>query len=112
MSTETINAEKYQAEHVGVVDMKKLAEPHQLVRVKHTGTQTPHIIFDRFNQPHKFFPGETREVDLPLSQIETLRHWRTPGRMIDMATQDGEVYAFQKREAPLHDLMILDVEQP
>src|SRR5262249_27049979 len=109
--TETINPQRYMAEHRDAVDIRRLALPHQLVKVRHTGVPIPNpqVIIDREGQAHKLLPGETKELDLLVSQIEQLREWRRPGRMIDLATQVGEDYSFKKREAPLHPLIIEDL---
>jgi hypothetical protein len=105
-----INREKYVVENSGIVDVAKLAAPHQRVKVRNTHDVEVHTIPDRFNQPQTFQPGESREVDLLTSQIERLRELRRPGRMIEAVAQEGEVYYMNKRvEAPLHPLLIEDI---
>jgi hypothetical protein len=111
MPTETLNPEKYVAEHDGVADLQKLAMPHQIVRIRHTGDPLPNpmVVMDRFNKAHRFQPGEVKEVDLPISQIEHLRSLRRPGRKIQAAVQEGESYLYREIEAPPHPLVVEDI---
>ena len=97
-----------------VPDVRKLAVPHQLVRVRHTGQPIPNpqVLVDRYGQGHTFQPGQTKELDLLVSQIERLRELRRPGRMIDAMVQEGEIYQMKRVEAPLHPLIIEDLSQP
>src|SRR5262245_41451066 len=93
-----------------VPDVRKLAAPHQLVRVRHTGEPIPNpqVLADRYGQGHTFQPGQTKELDLLVSQIERLRELRRPGRVIDAMMQEGELYQMKRVEAPLHPLIIED----
>jgi len=94
-------------------DLRKLALPHQLVRVRHTGEPIPNpqIVIDRYQRGHLLQPGEVKELDLLVGQIERLRELR-PGRMIQKVTQEGEIYAMRLVEAPLHPIVIEDLPQP
>jgi len=100
--------------NTGIVNVAKLAMPHQLVKVRHTGKPIPNrqVLVDRYGKPHTFQPGEVKEVDLLVSQIEHLRELRRPGRMIEAVTQNGEDYSMKTVEAPLHPLLIEDISQP
>jgi hypothetical protein len=51
---------------------QRLSEPHQIVTLKNTGNQT-HILMDRGNVPHALNPGDTQQLDMPVSDIERLR---------------------------------------
>ena len=97
-----------------VPDVRKLAVPHQLVLVQHTGQPIPNpqTIVDRYGQGHTFQPGESKELDLTCDMIESLRELRRPGRMIDAMVQEGEIYQMKRVEAPLHPLIIEDLSQP
>src|SRR5262249_1130253 len=112
--TDTINSERYIAEHGGVVDLAKLAEPHQRVVVHHTGSPpNPQVLFDRQGERHILQAGEVKEIDLTVSMIERLRELRRPGRMIEAVGQEGELYNMKRGvEAPLHPLLIKDLPQP
>jgi hypothetical protein len=94
-----------------VVDMRKLALPHQLVSVRHTGEPIPNpqLVVDRYQQGHLLQPGEVKELDLLVSQIERFRELRRPGRMIEAVVQEGEIYQMKRVEAPLHPIMIEDL---
>ena len=110
-------AEASAAEYVNwnyVPDVRKLAVPHQLVRVRHTGQPIPNpqTIVDRHGQSHTLQPGESKELDLTCDMIESLRELRRPGRMIDAMVQEGEIYQMKRVEAPLHPLIIEDIPQP
>src|SRR5262245_25701909 len=97
-----------------VADARKLALPHQLVRVRHTGAPIPNpqLIVDRYERGHLLHPGEMKELDLLVIQIERLRELRRPGRMIDAMVQEKEIYMVKTIEAPLHPLIIEDIPQP
>ena len=97
-----------------VADARKLALPHQLVRVRHTGEPIPNpqLVVDRYERAHLLQPGQVKSADLLVSQIERLRELRRPGRMIEAVVQDGEIYHMKRIEAPLHPLVIEDIPQP
>src|SRR5262249_18836419 len=104
--TDVINPERYVAQHSDTANLARLAEPHQRVKIRHTGSpENPMVVRDRNGEWHKFLPGESKGIDLPVSEIEQLREWRRPGRIVDLAVQVGEDYKFEKREAPLHPLL-------
>ena len=96
-----------------VADARKLALPHQLVRVRHTGEPIPNpqLVVDRYERGHLLQPGQVKEVDLLVSQIERLRELRRPGRMVRGVVQEGEIYQMKRTEAPLHPLIIEDIPQ-
>lgn len=85
----------------------RLDAKHCLVAVKnssdtevaHNGRVIPqlHVVIDRHMQGHELQPGETKEVDLLVEQIEYFLKQRLPNR----------INVFSGRPHPLHPIVIV-----
>jgi hypothetical protein len=85
-----------------IVTQEQLDRPHQLVELKNTERQQTHIIIDRFMQGHELMPGQTKELDLTVDDIEYFRRQRQANRM----SPDG------RRVLPAHPVEVLGVREP
>ena len=98
-----------------IADAVRLAKPHARVRVMHTGQKlepmvlNPMVVIDRHRQSHLLQPGQSVEIEMVNDEIEHLREFRRPGRMISKLVQLGELYIHKMVEAPLHPLLIEEV---
>jgi hypothetical protein len=85
----------------------RLDARHCLVTVKnssdtelaHNGRVVPqlHVVIDRHMQGHELQPGQSKEVDLLVEQIEYFLQQRRPGRM----------NMFNGRPHPLHPIVVV-----
>lgn len=83
-----------------IVTQDQLDKPHQLVEMRNNDRAQTHIIIDRFLQGHEIVPGQTKEIDLTLSDVEYFRRQRAPNRL----SHDG-------RLLPQHPVEVLGVRE-
>lgn len=85
---------------------ERLDRKHQIVQVKNTsdtlvtsrGFAVPqkHIVIDRFNQGHELEPGQSKEVDMLVDDIEYFIRERKPNRL-----------DHQNRPKPMHPVQVV-----
>jgi hypothetical protein len=88
---------------------ERLDRKHQLVQVKNTTDTTittlgkpipqKHVVIDRFNLGHELEPGQIKEVDMLVDDIEYFIRERKPGRR-----------DHQNRMKPIHPIQIIGYE--
>jgi hypothetical protein len=93
------------------VDAAQLAKPSQRVQVRNTHPKQINVVIDRYRQPHPLRPGEVKEVEMLVADIESFRRYRQPGRFRSMLIQEGAIYHMATREAPQHPVVIEDIPQ-
>lgn len=84
-----------------VVTKDQLDKPHQLAEMRNNDRVQTHIIIDRFLQGHELAPGQTREIDLTVEDIEYFRRQRRANRMS----------ADRTRVLPAHPVEVLGVRE-
>lgn len=84
-----------------IVTQAQLDMPHQLVELRNNDRVQTHIVIDRFLNGHEFGPGQTKEIDMTVEDINYFRRQRRPNRM----SQDGT------RLLPTHPVEILGVRE-
>jgi hypothetical protein len=84
-----------------IVTEDQLARPHQLVELRNTDRAQIHIIIDRFLQGHELMPGQTKELDLTVDDINFFRKHRAANRL----SPDGS------RLLPSHPVEVLGVRE-
>jgi hypothetical protein len=92
-------------QRVGLPDKRRLEADHQRVIVWNSSQVQTHIIIDRHQCAQVLHPGEKKEIDLPVDEIEAFRSLSAPNR---------GVYTFGPQTgAPLppHPLRFIDIPQ-
>jgi hypothetical protein len=84
-----------------IVTPEQLERPHQLVEMRNNDRQQIHIIIDRFLQGHELAPGQTKEIDLTVDDIDYFRRQRAPNRL----SPDG------LRVLPVHPVEVLGIRE-
>lgn len=84
-----------------IVNQDHLDKPHQLVQMRNTDRQQVHIIIDRFLQGHELMPGQSKEMDMTVDDINYFRRLRAPNRL----SQDG------RRVLPDHPVEVVGVRE-
>jgi hypothetical protein len=84
-----------------IVSQEQLDKPHQLVEMRNTDRAQIHIIIDRFLQGHELLPGQTKELDMTVDDINYFRRQRAPNRL----SPDGH------RVLPQHPVEVLGVRE-
>jgi hypothetical protein len=84
-----------------IVTQDQLDRPHQLVEMRNNDRAQTHIVIDRFLQGHELAPGQSREIDLTVDDIEYFRKQRAANRL----SPDG------RRVLPTHPVEVLGVRE-
>lgn len=84
-----------------IVTEAQLQKPHQLVEMRNTDRVQTHIIIDRFMQGHELAPGQLKELDMLVEDINYFRRQRAPNRL----SPDGS------RMLPIHPVEVLGVRE-
>jgi hypothetical protein len=63
-----------------VPDGRRLAAASQIVKVQNTDPHQVHVVVDRFLKGHEILPGQIKEVEMLVEDIEGFMRQRLPGR--------------------------------
>jgi hypothetical protein len=96
-----------QSGSVLLVSRERFEAPSQWVTVMNTSPVQTHIVLDRFMNGHELKPGERREVEMLVDEIEAFRKLGAPNR--GMYTPMGKQYPIP---LPPHPLRFIDIPAP
>jgi hypothetical protein len=96
-----------QAGAVLMVTRERLEAPSQRVTVLNTSPNQNHIVMDRHMRGHELRPGERKEVEMLVDEIEAFRKLGAPHR--GMYTPMGKQYPIP---LPQHPLRFIDLPAP
>jgi hypothetical protein len=86
--------------------LARRAASHQRVRVRNTSPVQVHIVVDRNLVGHELQPGQVKELDMLVDEIEAFRALRLPGRGF---ITNGPLAGIPK---PPHPLVFEDIPEP